>query len=98
MNKSNNFRVVHMVCLMALNDNKFSLSNAGLDMGISCSYVSYYVRVIDSYFGYPVFTRGYKKYCREGDGILGFTKEGQNLYFSAKTFLESVMLVGGKND
>ena len=87
-----------MELLLALANNKFSFHSAALDTDTESSHIRRSMLLIESCFGYPVFVRGVKKYHNYDDGILGFTEQGQNLYFSIKTFLDSLVLIQKDND
>jgi len=85
-----------MIYLITLKENNFNPQNASLDLQLEsgASNVSRKMVKLERYVNYPIFVRGDKKYYTKGDGIVGFTERGQELYFSIKTFIDSIMLVG----
>lgn len=92
------FNISDMIYLITLKENNFSASNASLDLDVGSSNICKKMKKLERYVNYPIFTRGNKKYYNKGDGILGFTEQGQNLYFSIKTFIDSIMLISqGEN-
>lgn len=93
MKYPNKINTTQMRYLLALVNNKFSQHSAAVDMNTESSHIGRTMVLIEEYCGYSVFVRGVRKYHNTPNAILGFTEKGQNLYFSIKTFLESIMLI-----
>ena len=94
----NNLNVNQMIYLLVLKENDFSPFNAGLDLNKDGANVCRMVKQIESYFDYPLFVKGDKPFYGKGKAIVGFTQEGLELYFSIKTFIDSIMLIGKDNE
>ncbi len=88
------FNVRLMIVILALKDNNFHMGNASLDLGINQSNLVRTITRIQKYFDYPLFDLGTRKYCGNKLVICDFTEKGNELYQSAKLFLNSLDCMG----
>ena len=88
--KAQGMNIRAMLCLIAMVDNKFIPSNAAIDLGRACCEISYQMRRIEKYAGFPVFVWDKAKTKHSRARVVGLTAEGRSLYWSTKAFIEAI--------
>jgi len=98
MNTIGRLNVNHMIYLLTVKENDFNPAHAALDLGVCHNGVAKVMKNMEENIGFLIFTRGKRKHHPNGDAFVGFTDKGQELYFSIKTFIDSIMLIGEEDE
>lgn len=95
MNKDiRHLNIRSMLTIAALKDNDFHIFNTCIELDTEQSNVSRIIKLVESYFNYPIFTKGKKKWCGDRLVVNGFTDKGVELYQSIMIFLNSLNCMG----
>lgn len=98
MKELKRLNIHQMIWLVTFKANDFNPTNTGVDLSIHSGHINTTMRLIESYFGFAIFLRGKTSFYTKGNGVLGFTNKGLEVYIIIKKFLDSIMLVGLKTD
>ena len=83
-----------MLTLVALKEADFAPHNAAYAIGGAPSNIHGKIKAIQSYFDYPIFTKGYRKWCGDKEVENGLTDKGEELYQTILLFLRSLDCMG----
>ena len=83
-----------MMTIATLKENNFHIFNTAMDLDTEQSNISRRIELVESYFDYPLFTKGKKKFCGDRKVVIGFTDKGNELYQSIMIFLNSLDCMG----